>query len=136
MSFYFRKLPSNAPLQDQPLIQICPFHLKPSVHFSPSLLRELVWAARQRRNTAADYDPLMPLCLCFFLSVNPVVCSVIVLVEQVKYISLLVTAKVELFHVFILLSVYIELLLNVSSNPCIRFPSFVHLFYPYCLLGD
>lgn len=31
MSFYFRKLPSNAPLQDRPLISICPFHLKPGV---------------------------------------------------------------------------------------------------------
>lgn len=60
MSFYFRKLPSNAPLQERPLLSIWPFHLKPSVSFSTSVLRESTWTPRtsEQGNTFLPHLPL------------------------------------------------------------------------------
>ncbi len=64
MSFYFRKLPSNAPLQGRPLISICPFHLKSSV--SPQCWeRTSTWG---RASKATNYLTCLSLFTCLFVS--------------------------------------------------------------------
>ena len=80
MSFYFRKLPSNAPLQVRPLISICPFHLKPSVSFSPSVLRESTWTwGTNEQGNKNYYLTCLSLCLCvWFLLVLLFICPVLV----------------------------------------------------------
>lgn len=71
MSFYFRKLPSNAPVQDSPLISICPFHLKPSVQCGE---RESTWTMETSRQggkllpqpSSASFYLFVSVCLTFF----------------------------------------------------------------------